>query len=296
MRQVFLFLVLGICSVSCGQNKAIPENLVGVKNVVAQLDSAVSAMYGWEPRDSTYNPEVTSTVSDILKDYAADNPDHEPQYGNDPVHEQKTYDDARVTWAEFKRLCDADKYKEALAFYEDEDADSGKKNAGDFLVFLKHSTQRYLFFSQVLRPLMQEYKGDEVALDEYISLLQLEKAMEDFSIEMQADGNGYIPEVYPYVVRDLGFGLVVTGKIDEALEFAGDMAYAVYGLTGDTLFADFTSTQYAAQLYTLNREFEQAVDVWEGYKDYLNENRSDYDPEALEQCLSRIEAEIVQLQ
>lgn len=273
MKQIIIFLAFCVCAFSCSAQKDIPENLVGIKVAVAQLDSAVAAMYGWEPQDSTYNFDITSSAI-----------------------EQKTYDDARVTWAKFKRLCDADKYNEALVLYESNNSSTNKKNAGDFLVFLKHSTQRYYFYSQVLRPLMQEYQGEDEALDKYISLLLLEKAMEDLSIEMQSDGNGYIPEVYPYVVRDLGLGLTTTGKINEALEFADNLAYAVFGLTGDTLFSDFLSTQYVAQLYTLDGQFDQAVDTWEGYKEFLKGNAADYEAEELENCIIQIDTEITKLQ
>lgn len=273
MKLIIISLALCACAISCSTKKDIPENLVVIKEAVAQLDSAVASMYGWEPQDSTYNSDITSSAI-----------------------EQKTYDDARVTWAEFKRLCDAGKFEDALVFYEGDNSDTNRKNAGDFLVFLKHSTQRYCFYSQILRPLMQEYQGEDEALDKYISLLQLEKAMEDFSIEMQADGNGYIPEVYPYVVRDLGLGLTATGKIDEALEYADNLAYAVFGLTGDSLFSDFLSTQYVAQLYTLDGQFDQAIDTWEGYKGFLKGNAADYDTEELGSCLTQIDAEIAKLQ
>ena len=109
---------------ACGTKRSVPESLIGVKDIVARLDSAVTAMHGLDPRDS----------SAIL---------------------QQTYDEARITWNEFKRHCDEDNYEEALTVYLG-DGNDNKKNAGDFLVFLKHSSQRFVFFSQVLLPMMKE--------------------------------------------------------------------------------------------------------------------------------------------
>ena len=281
--------------VACGHKKPIPENLIGVKRAVAMLDSAVTAMYGWEPRDSTYNHSLDTLVAGMMNEYNADNPEYKYQDGSVPAIQQQAYDEARVTWAEFKRLIDADKYEEALNFYEGEGASSRGKNSGDFLVYLKHSTQRYVFFSDVLRRLMQEYKGDDYALEEYISLLQLEKALEDASIEMQADNTGYVPEVYPYVIRDLGMGLVVKGRMDEAQELFSDMVNGVYGLTGDALYANFLGTQYAAQLYILDSKPDWAKITWENFKDYLEDNKTDYDEEELRNCLESINKQISQL-
>jgi hypothetical protein len=143
---------------------------------------------------------------------------------------------------------------------------------------------------------MQEYKGEDEALDDYISNLQLEKALEDASIDMQADNTGYVPEVYPYVIRDLGMGLVVTGKMNEAQEMFSDMINGVYGLTGDALYANFVGTQYAAQLYILDSKPDWALATWDNFKDYLKENESDYDPEDLAKCLGQIEYEMNRLQ
>ena len=296
MNRLPIIFALSVFVIACGQKKPIPENLAGVKRAVAMLDSAVTAMYGWEPRDSTYNHSLDTLVAGLMNDYYADDPEYEYRDGGVPAIQQNAHDEARTTWAEFKRLIDADKYEEALEFYLDEGDDYIKKNAGDFLVFLKHSTQRYVFYSDVLRRLMQEYKGDDEALEDYINNLQLEKALEDATIDLQADNNGYVPEVYPYVIRDLGMGLVVTGKIDEAKEMFSDLINGVYGLTGDALYANYHGTQYAALLYILDGKPDWAKATWENYKDYLEENRSDYDEESLEVCFKHIQEELDKLQ
>lgn len=295
MKRIISILAISASIAACGQNKNMPENPIRIKETVSWLDSAVTAMYGWEPRDSTYNHSLDTLVAGMMNDYHTDDPEYEYKDGGVPTIQQNAYDEARVTWAEFKRLIDADKYEEALEFYLGEGDDYIKKNSGDFLVFLKHSTQRYVFFSDVLRRLMQEYKGDDEALDDYINNLQLEKALEDASIDMQADNTGYVPEVYPYVIRDLGMGLVVTGKMNDAQEMFSDMVNGVYGLTGDALYANFVGTQYAAQLYILDSKPDWAKATWENFRDYLEDNKADYDEDELAQCMARIEAEINEL-
>lgn len=281
-----LALILAI-AIACAQSNAVPENLVGVKEVVTQIDSAVTAMYGWEPADSTYNHATDTLVSSILSELS------EPPEQSDGSVRQEAYDQARITWAEFKRLVDTDAYEKALNFYLSEDKE-GKK-AGDFLLYLKHSSQRYAFFSQVLRPLMLEYKGEKYALEDYVNNLRLEKAMEDASIELSANTNGYVPEAYPYVIRDLGFGLAVMGEMEEAEGLASDMARGIYGLTGDALLCNYTATQFLAQMYTYVDKPDQAKTTWTDFRDYLMENKSDYNEEDLAQCLAAINAAIEEL-
>ena len=283
---VFLTLI------ACGQNKPIPENLNGVKETVAKLDSAVTAMYGWEPRDSTYNHSLDTLVADMMNEYKANVPEYEHQDEGVPAIQQQAYDEARVTWAEFKRLIDDDKYEEALNIYLGEDKDYIKKNSGDFLVYLKHSTQRYVFFSQVLLPLMQEFKGEDAAREDFINNLQLEKAMEDVSIQLQADNTGYVPEVYPNVVRDLGIALASLGKMDEAHELFWDLIDGVYGLTGSALLANYIASDYAEKLYLIEEDTEGAIANWNRFKEAVEQNKSAYDPEEVEVCLRRIEEAI----
>lgn len=273
--------------VDCAQSNAVPENLVGVKEVVAQLDSAVTAMYGWEPADSTYNPATDTLIASILDQLS------DPPKQSDGAVRQAAYDQARVTWAEFKRLVEADDYEKALNFYLCED-EKGEK-AGDFLLFLKHSFQRYTFFSQVLRPLTVEYKGEKYALEDYVNNLRLEKAMEDASIELSADANRYVPEAYPYVIRDLGLGLAVMGEMEEAEGLASDMGKGVYGLTGDALYCNYAATQFLAQMYLYADTPGQAKTTWTDFRDYLLENKSDYNEEDFAQCLAAINAAIEEL-
>ena len=292
MRNIIVTLAIAVSVIACGQQKSIPENLSDVKTVVAQLDSAVTAMYGWEPRDSTYNHSLDTLVAGMMNEYKADDPEYEHQDEGVPAIQQQAYDEARVTWAEFKCLIDADKYEEALNLYLGEDKDYIKKNSGDFLVYLKHSTQRYVFFSQVLLPLMQEYKGEDAAREDFINNLHLEKAMEDVSIQLQAENTGYVPEVYPNVVRDLGIALASSGKMDEAHELFYDLIDGVYGLTGSALLANYIASDYAEKLYLIEDDAEGAIANWNRFKEAVEQNKSAYDPEEVEVCLRRIEEAI----
>ena len=85
MKYLFLVILLVTNLVACDQKKSIPENLAGVKETVAQLDSAVTAMYGWEPRDSTYNHSVDTLVAGMMNEYKADDPEYQPEDESVPV-------------------------------------------------------------------------------------------------------------------------------------------------------------------------------------------------------------------
>ena len=274
----------------------IPDSLAGIKGIVARLDSTVNSMYGWEPRDSTYNRSIDTLVADFMNNLSSDQHKYSPLDEESLAVNQMAYDEARVTWGEFKRLIDADMYEAALNYYLSEGNDYIKKNSGDFLVFLKHSTQRYVFFSKVLFPLMQEYKGKGFALKEYIDLLQLEKAMEEFVIDIHYGRDDYTPEVYPHVILDLGRSLVRIGKMDEAQELFDDMLSGIYGLTEDALLANYVGTKYAADLYLIDGKPDRALATWDYFKEYLEENKTDYDENDFARCMARIDEEMSTIQ
>lgn len=292
MKRISIILSIIICALSCSQKKSVPDNLIGIKDVVAQLDSAVAAMYGWEPQDSTYNHSADTLMAGIMNGYNADDPEYQHLDESTPAIEQQTYDEARGTWDEFKQFIDADRCEEALDFYLSDGEGETKKKLGVFLVFLKHSNHRFVFFSEVLKPLMQEYKGKDYALEEYINLLHLEKALEDTSIELHADNTGYVPEVYPKVVRELGISLATSGKMDEAHELFYDLIDGVYGLTGSALLANYMASEYAEQLYLIEGDKDGAIANWNRFKEAVEQNKSDFDPEEVEVCLKKIERAI----
>lgn len=291
MKTILSFLATMVVLFSCGVKKAIPESLQNVKSVVECLDSAVTSMYGWEPQDSTYNKSVDTLVAGIMNQYNEDKPDYIPSNPSAPAVTQGAYNQARKTWVEFKYLVDSDKYEEALDYYFADSAGGDGKNAGNFLVFLKHSTYRYTFDSEVLLPMMRELRGDTFAVEQYIDILHLEKAMEDASIAMNQRDEPYIPEVYPYVVKDLGFALASSGKMEEALNLSGDLISAVYDITGSAIYANFFGTQYGAQLYAAENDNKTALGLWENFERYLDEYKDDYTSEELSDIKVRIDKE-----
>lgn len=135
---------------------------------------------------------------------------------------------------------------------------------------------------------MEEYKGEDYAREEFINLLHLEKALEDASIQMQADNTSYVPEVYPRVVKDLGIALAESGKMDEAHDLFYDLIDGVYGLTGSALLANFMASDYAEKLYLIDGDKEGAIANWNRFKEAIEQNKSDFDPEEYEVCLRRI--------
>ena len=227
--------------------------------------------------------------------YEAGRPEQSKRESMGCAVQQQTYDDARNTWSEFKCFIDADKYKEALDFYLADKPNGEGKNACDFIIYLKHSTQRYVFFSQVVRPLMKEYKGDAYAVEEYINILHVELAMEKVSIALQADNTGYVPDVYPNVVRDLGTALASIGRFDEARNLFYDLIDGVYGLSGSALLANYVASDYIADLYLIEGKKDDAIANWNRLKDAVEMNIDDYNPEDVEFCLSRIEQAIEEL-
>lgn len=124
-------------------------------------------------------------------------------------------DVAERRWDKFIGLCRSYSYGKALDCY--------LENFADFFVYLRFSADRYEFLSSILLPLMRECRGEEFARKRYIEDLTFEKTNEEFIIAINEGREGYVPEVYPDVVRDLGQALAADGRLDEALALAEDL-------------------------------------------------------------------------
>ena len=112
---------------------------------------------------------------------------------------------------------------------------------------------------------------------------------------MHAENTGYVPEVYPHVIRELGLALATSGKMDEAHELFYDLIDGVYGLTGSALFANYIASEYAEQLYLIEDDKEGAIANWNRFKEAIEQNKTDFDTEEVEVCLKRIAKKIEEL-
>lgn len=298
-RLLISLLSLGLTVACAGQNRpvktVIPERLEGLKEAVFYLDSAVNALYGWEPRDSTFSNDMNDRLTGLIERLN----EEEQRYSSSDEYpssfSQKEYDEARATWAEFKKLCEADEYEKALDFYFGTEASSRGKNSGDFIVFLKHSTYQYLFTSEVLQPLLFEYRDRDFALQTLIDLLELQKAMGDMLIYTNAEDGGYVPELYPFVLRDLGYAYAESGREEDAIDLFELFAGSVYLITGNPLKANFSSTLYLVNVYMISGDAEAALGTWDKFKSYHLAHGDEYDPEELEACLEQVELEIAEI-
>ena len=153
-------------------------------------------------------------VKEAYKDYPL--PDSLAYDYLNPDEIEKSRNIAEQRWDKFIGLCRSYSYGKALDCYLEDFA--------DFFVYLKISDDRYEFLSSILLPLMRECRGEEFARKRYIEDLSFEKSNEEFMIAInEEDGEGYVPKVYPDVVRDFGHALAADGRLDEALALAEDL-------------------------------------------------------------------------
>lgn len=152
-------------------------------------------------------------VKEAYKDYPL--PDSLAYDYLNPDEMEKSRNIAEQRWDKFIGLCRSYSYGKALDCYLEDFA--------DFFVYLKISDDRYEFLSSILLPLMRECRGEEFARKRYIEDLSFEKSNEEFIIAINEGREGYVPEVYPDVVRDLGHALAEDGRLDEALALAEDL-------------------------------------------------------------------------
>lgn len=156
-----------------------------------------------------------------------------------PDEMEKSRNIAEQRWDKFIGLCRSYSYGKAL--------DCHLEDFADFFVYLKISDDRYEFLSSILLPLMRECRGEEFARKRYIKDLSFEKSNEEFMIAInEEDGEGYVPEVYPDVVRDLGHALAADGRLDEALALAEDLLNPALRSAG---YGAYAGAEYILALY-----------------------------------------------
>lgn len=269
------------------QNDQAGSLLAGVGQMVLKLDSAIVCEQNRQIPDSIERM-IKSKVAETMVEFRQENPDY-----TESESVEQSIQEAGRAWEQFKRLCLDGKYEQALDFYLATDEDSVKSNAGDLLMHLRDSKQRYVLMTRVIAPMMRTFRGDSLAIVQLIEDLSLEKLFEDYTMEINED---YVPEVYPAVVRGLGMAMTMNGQIDEALGLANDLVYAVFRETRNVLAANMRTVQYRVEVLQLLGDNESVLGEYQWIRSFLLENEEVYDAEELKMAIQQIDSEIEQLQ
>lgn len=254
---------------SCGQRVQTTKykvlDPVEIKQTIEMIDSARLSLVGFEPKEQEYRPEA--------------NP-----FG---VPSQESYDSSVVVWNSFVELCKKDKFKEAYDYYNE------GGNSVEFIICLKHSTNQYIFYKDVLKPMMYEFEPKDSADVKYMATLAFEYTLEEFMMQYWAGETDYVPDTFPYLTIELGTMLAGQGQIDEALEMVDSFGYAVQGLNGNPAFTNFNIALYVAHLYYAAGDIAQAIETLEDYKEYTAEHKDpDRDPQEYDYYCSYVDREI----
>lgn len=193
---------------------------------------------------------------------------------------EKSRNIAEQRWDKFIGLCRSYSYGKALDCYLEDFA--------DFFVYLKISDDRYEFLSSILLPLMRECRGEEFARKRYIEDLSFEKSNEEFMIAINEGREGYVPEVYPDVVRDLGHALAADGRLDEALALAEDLLNPALRSAG---YGAYAGARYIMGIFEKTGSAEDSDRFYEAIRQLVSrdKNLTDEDREyILNSCFNQL--------
>lgn len=200
--QLFPALLL-VCATMSGQTGLgiLRPSLLELTKTAAAFDAKV------KEANTEIGPAFDAKVKEAYKDYPLPDSLSYDYLNSDEISNdiKEVRDVAERRWDKFIGLCRSYSYGKALDCY--------LENFADFFVYLRFSADRYEFLSSILLPLMRECRGEEFARKRYIEDLSFEKGNEEFMIALnEGNGEGYVPEVYPDVVRDLGHALAEDGS------------------------------------------------------------------------------------
>lgn len=171
--------------------------------------------------------------------------------------DKEVLEPADMAWNKFKQLCNSQKYKEAYEFY--------KRDQGDILVSLSHSSSRYTFLAEVLKPLMTHYETPDSMAVKYLDEIELEYQLESATIKLSGE-ECYVPDLYPLTIIEYGRALNKVGRWRDATNLIEELKEVTLFLTEDSMDANFTVTMYLAYLLDDSGDSEAAANLFKSFK------------------------------
>lgn len=272
--QLFPALLL-ICVTMNGQTGLgiVRPSLLEITETVSSFDTKVKEAY------TEIGSAFDAKVKEAYKDYPLPDSLAYDYLNSDEI--EKSRNIAEQRWDKFIGLCRSYSYGKALDCYLEDFA--------DFFVYLRFSADRYEFLSSILLPLMRECRGEEFARKRYIEDLSFEKSNEEFMIAInEEDGEGYVPEVYPDVVRDLGHALAADGRLDEALALAEDLLTPALRSAG---YGAYAGARYIMGIFEKTGSAEDSDRFYEAIRQLVgrDKNLTDEDREyILNSCFNQL--------
>ena len=255
LRDLISILLISFAVCSCGKRESTTFSPQDIAASLCRLDTLVKTEYMEGPLSQMFHDALLDSMALPSKEQMR----------------QRLSESLKV-WKHFRDLCDKQEYEAALDYYLEEPREGEMKNAGAF-IFVFESKGRYEFYSNVLLPLLVKYREKNFVLNEYIQTLQFEKTLEELTIALRSEDNGYVPETYPYVLTDLGWTLATAGQIDEALALLDDLR-PVYLLiyNGNELDAEVMEAGYKSRVYELSGDKQKALAVLNAIKAKMEKN------------------------
>lgn len=255
--QLFPALLL-ICVTMNGQTGLgiVRPSLLEITETVSSFDTKVKEAY------TEIGSAFDAKVKEAYKDYPLPDSLAYDYLNSDEI--EKSRNIAEQRWDKFIGLCRSYSYGKALDCYLEDFA--------DFFVYLRFSADRYEFLSSILLPLMRECRGEEFARKRYIEDLSFEKSNEEFMIAInEEDGEGYVPEVYPDVVRDLGHALAADGRLDEALALAEDLLNPALRSAG---YGAYAGARYIMGIFEKTGSAEDSDRFYEAIRQLVSRDKN----------------------
>lgn len=248
-----LLLATNACSQNSTETILSDEDRTGIINAIEAIENRQAEI------------DAAGTFDEIIADIY------------DIESTQKAYE----TWQEFTDFCRNGKYKEAYEFH------STSFNDVYILIYLRHSSNRYDFFSRVMKPLLLNY--DRNGLAKYIGILEIEMEMQEDSITYEDEEVTYLPETYPALLMELGTSYMENGQEDDAFSLirAVDDAFTIQ--TNRRPVGALLALTFNAELLLMKDNVEAAAECMNIFINFIENNKDEISLEDFEGLKNRAE-------
>lgn len=228
-----------------------------MKHIIVILITSVFSVIACNDSNSkvrSYKIDNSQTLSVIREiEYIIDSLDQNNIMLPSQSLNKATIESAEIVWKKFTEQCIKQNYNVAYRIFN--------KHKGDFKVYLKHSSTRYIFLCDIYYPFLLAFECPNDVDMKFLEEIEIEYQLQVASIKNMSKDKPYVPEYHPNTIMDYGRCLNRLGRTDDAVNLATELKDAVLFLSNDKMEANYAVAWYGAHIFKDVGQIDAALNL-----------------------------------